>query len=179
MAGKLSPRQAIFYGEYIKDQNATRAAIAAGYPEGGAHVAGSRLLRNVKVAAAIADWTERQKGKLEITAEGVLLELKKLATFDPGNLYDRDGNRIPVHKLDDVTRAAVAGVEDETTETGTGDSRKVTRSQKLKMADKGQNLERLGRYFKLFTDRVEHDGRVTLEQMVCGANDDAGEPAHS
>jgi hypothetical protein len=36
------------------------------------------------------------------------------------------------------------------------------------MADKVRPLELLGRYRKLFTDRIEHDGRVTLEQMICG-----------
>lgn len=164
MAGKLNPRQAIFYGEYIKDGNGTRAAIAAGFPESSAHVAAARLLKNRKIAAAIEAWRQRQQEKLEITAERVLQELQKLATFDPGNLYDKEGQRIPVHLLDDVTRAAVAAVEDETVEAGS----KITRKQRVKFADKGQNLERLGRYFKLFTDRVEHDGRVTLEQLVCG-----------
>lgn len=164
----MTPRQAIFYGEYIKDGNATRAAIAAGFPEGSAHVAGARLLKNAKVAAAIGAWKARQRERLEITAERVIQELTSLATFDPGNLYDKDGNRIPVHKLDDVTRAAVAAVEDETTETKVGRVKTVTRNQKVKMADKGQNLERLGKYFKLFTDRVEHGGKLTLEQLVCG-----------
>ena len=33
----MTPKQAIFYGEYIKDGNGTRAAIVAGYPEKSAH----------------------------------------------------------------------------------------------------------------------------------------------
>jgi phage terminase small subunit len=165
----MTPRQALFYGEYIKDGNGTRAAIAAGFPESSAHVAANRLLKNAKIAAAVDAWRERQKVKLEISAERVIQELVKLATYDPGNLYDAEGNRIPVHKLDDVTRAAVAVVEDETSETTAQAGEKtVTRSQKIKMAEKGQNLERLGRYFKLFTDRVEHDGRITLEDLVTG-----------
>lgn len=180
MAGKLNPRQASFYGEYIKDGNGTRAAIAAGFPESSAHVAAARLLKNPKIAAAIESWRERQKERFEITAEAVLDELFKLGTYDPKNLYDKDGNRIPVHLLDDFTRAAVAAVEDETTETTTMGSKTVTRNQKIKMAEKGANLERLGKYFKLFTDRVEHDGRVTLEQLVCGGKvDGPGESANS
>jgi phage terminase small subunit len=174
MAGKkLTPRQAIFYGEYIKDGNGRRAAIVAGVPEASAAVTAARWLKEPAVAAAIADWRERKQDELELTAELVLAELRKLAFYDPGNLYYRDGKRIPVHLLDDVTRAAVAMVEDETTETETetgrnGKRKTVTRNQRVKMAEKGQNLERLGRYFKLFTDKVEHDGRVTLEQLVSG-----------
>lgn len=168
----MTPKQAIFYGEYIKDFNGTRAALAIGVPEKSAAVYAARMLRNDKVAAAIEAWKQRQQQRLEINAERVIDELVKLATYDPGNLYDKDGNRLPVHKLDDVTRAAVASVEDltteEITEVGETVTRKtVARSQKLKMADKGQNLERLGRYFKLFTDRVESTHRLTLEDLVC------------
>jgi phage terminase small subunit len=152
----MTPKQAIFYGEYIKDGNGTRAAIAAGFPEKSAHVAAARMLKNAKVAAAIAIWRERQCTKLEITAERTLQELAKLAYYDPGKLYDKDGNRIPVYQLDDFTRAAVSSVEDETQETlGDADGEGVkplvvTRKQKLKMADKGSNLERLGKHLGLF-----------------------------
>jgi phage terminase small subunit len=168
----MNPRQAIFYGEYIKDGNATRAAIAAGSAENGAHVAGARMLKNAKVAAAIEAWKARQCERLEITAERVLQELARLAIYDPGHLYDKDGNQIPVHKLDDVTRAAIAGVEDETETTSQAGEKVTTRKQKVKFADKGQNLERLGKYFKLFTDKVEHGGRVTLAQLVTASWDD-------
>lgn len=167
----MTPKQAIFVAEYLIDSNATRAAIASGFAASGAHVQGARLLKNAKVAAAIADGRARLAEKLEITAERVLQEIAKLAYFDPGKLYDADGNRIPVARLDEVTRAAVASVEDEVVE---GPCRVTTRTQKLKMADKGQNLERLGRYLKLFTDRIEHDGRVTLEQLVSGEYSNEG-----
>lgn len=170
MGTKLTPRMAIFYGEFLIDGNATRAAIAAGAPESSAHVAGARWLKNPKVAAAIAAAHVARAKKLEITSERVLEEMMKLAIFDPGKLYDQDGNRIPVARLDDITRAAIAAIDDEITD---GPGRVRTHAQKIKFADKGQNLERLGRYLKLFTDRIEHDGRVTLEQLVCGKQEAA------
>lgn len=154
----MTPKQAIFYGEYIKDTNATRAAIVAGCPESSAHVAGARLLRNVKVAAAIEKWRQRKTQQLEITAERVLQELMCLATFDAGRLYRADGSRIPVHLLDDHTRAAVASVEDETQESlGDADGEGVkpllvTRKQRIKMAEKGANLERLAKHLGLFAE---------------------------
>ena len=157
----MTPKQAIFYGEFIKDGNATRSARVAGSSEKSAHVDGCRMLKNAKVAAAIAGWRERQQVKYEITADRVLQELHKLATWDAKNLYDAEGNRIPIHLLDDVTRAAVAGVEDEETERTVLEAKAgatpemlktVKRIQRPKMADKGQNLERLGKYFKLFSD---------------------------
>ena len=49
----LTPKQARFVEEYLIDLNATQAAIRAGYSTHTADVQGSRLLSNVKVAAAI------------------------------------------------------------------------------------------------------------------------------
>jgi phage terminase small subunit len=165
MADKMTPKQALFIAEFLVDGNATRAAIASGFSAKSAAQAGARMLNMSHIAAAIQYRQAQRAVKLEITADRVLQELAKLAYFDPGKLYDSDGNRIPVHRLDDVTRAAVASVEDETTD-GPGWVRTV--KQKIRMADKSKNLELLGKYLKLFTERVEHDGHVTLEQLVSG-----------
>ncbi|MFB7817412.1 terminase small subunit [Paenibacillus chitinolyticus] len=46
----LRPQQMIFVTEYLKNgNNATQAAIAAGYSETTAHVQGSRMLKNDKI----------------------------------------------------------------------------------------------------------------------------------
>jgi len=149
MIGKITPKQAIFVAEYLIDGNATRAATAAGFEAASAAGTGSRLLKNVKVAAAIAAGQARLANKLEITAERVLRELARLAYYDPGKLYDADGMRLPVHRLDEDTRRAVVSVEDETIGApGPG----MKRSQKIRMAEKGANLERLGKHLRLFGD---------------------------
>ncbi len=161
---KLTPRQGIFIAEYLVDGNATRAAIAAGFAVSSADVTGARLLKKSKVAKALALRHARRVDKLEITAERVLGELAKLAFYDPGKLFDESGDLLPIPQMDDVTRAAVASLDVEKRFGKQGPSTIL----KVKLADKGSNLERLGRYLKLFTDRVEHGGRVTLEQLVSG-----------
>lgn len=180
MSKKLTPKQALFISEYLIDGNATRAAIAAGAPAAGAHVAGARWLKGDKVAAAIAEAHGRRAAKLEVNAERVLAELAKLAFYDPADLFDEKGRLLPITRLDDISRAAIAGIEVETRERGGSPSV----LSKVKLADKGLNLERLGRYLKMFTDKVEHNGRFTLEQLVTGEQHggsatEAGESAHS
>lgn len=164
MSEKLTPKQAIFLAEYLVDGNGTRAAIAAGVPEKSAAVTASRWLKNRRIAALLTERHARRTTKLEITAERVLDELAKLAFYDPGKLFDAHGNLLAVPAMDDVTRAVIVALDVETKDSR--GARSITK--KVKLADKGLNLERLGRYLKLFTDRVEHDGRVTLEQLVCG-----------
>ena len=77
MGGKpLNIRQQRFVDEYCVDQNATRAAERAGYAVRTAKQQGSRLLSYAYVSAAIAAKMERLSRKVEITAEGILSDLK-------------------------------------------------------------------------------------------------------
>jgi phage terminase small subunit len=122
-------------------------------------VQASRLLRNAKVLEKIALKTGKRLAKLEITAENVLQELAKLAFYDPGALLESDGSMKQIKDIDDITRMAVAGMEVVELFEGTGDQKHAYGlCKKIKLADKGQNLERLGRYLKLFTDKSEWSG---------------------
>lgn len=55
----MNAKQARFVAEYLKDGNATQAAIRAGYSENGAGVQGHNLLKNPKIAEAIAKAQEK------------------------------------------------------------------------------------------------------------------------
>ena len=80
---KLSPKIKSFIAEYLKDNNATAAAERAGYKDPNY---GRQLLTNPNVAQAIA---QQQKASLVRTlgsADEVLEQMWKLATFDANNL---------------------------------------------------------------------------------------------
>ena len=51
----LNPKQRAFCIEYIKDHNATQAAIRAGYSEKTAYSQGQRLLKNVEASRFVAE----------------------------------------------------------------------------------------------------------------------------
>jgi hypothetical protein len=51
---ELTPKQRAFVLEYLKDRNATQAAIRAGYSEASAYSQASELLKNPKVAEFLA-----------------------------------------------------------------------------------------------------------------------------
>lgn len=74
----LSPKQARFVAEYLKDQNATQAAIRAGYSKHTAAQQGSRLLMNVEVAAAVGKSQTKVAARAEVTLQGHLTDLKRL-----------------------------------------------------------------------------------------------------
>ena len=68
----LSAKQEAFVNEYLIDLNATQAAVRAGYSERTAMVQASRLLRNVKVAAAVKQGRGERMERTEIDQDWVI-----------------------------------------------------------------------------------------------------------
>ena len=78
---KRDQRYERFCKEYVIDLNGTRAAIAAGYSKKTARSKASQLLTKVNIKARIAELQNDTGKKLDLTAEIVLAELKKIG-FD-------------------------------------------------------------------------------------------------
>ena len=78
MAG-LTPRQERYVEEYLRDLNATQAAIRAGYSARTAQEQGSRLLSNVMVAEAVARAKAERSARIGLHADRVLEELAAVA----------------------------------------------------------------------------------------------------
>lgn len=68
----LNPKQKLFVSAYLIDQNATRAAIKAGYSKASAKTVGPRLLENVGVKKAIDEGLKKLTDKLDFTALDVV-----------------------------------------------------------------------------------------------------------
>ncbi|MCP3763889.1 terminase small subunit [Domibacillus sp. A3M-37] len=79
---EISEQQRDFCMHYVKSYNATMAAIKAGYSKDTAHVQGSRLLRNVKVAAYIRELKADLQEDLFISAKDVIDYYVKIAFAD-------------------------------------------------------------------------------------------------
>ena len=74
----MTARQEKFVTEYIKDANATQAAIRAGFSKKTARQIGARLLTVVDVATAIAELRGPVREAAQVTLEGHLRELASL-----------------------------------------------------------------------------------------------------
>ena len=79
---KLTAKQRKFVHEYCLDLNRTQAVIRAGYSEKTACEQASRLLRNVKVSAAIQSEQARLAEEPKVDAEWILSKLGRIATTD-------------------------------------------------------------------------------------------------
>lgn len=152
---KMTDKQKFFCREYLRDFNATQAAIRAGYSHKTARFIASELLTKPNIQEQIKkaadDINERTNNdieriitELQIVAFGCL---KDVADWGQAGLTIKDSE-----ELEDEAR-----IVSEISETKTSTKDDVTTSTiKIKLHDKLRALEMLGKYHKIFTDKVEH-----------------------
>ena len=79
MAALKNKRHEKFCHEYMKDMNATQAAIRTGYSKNTANRIGSRLLSNVDIKSRVAELREAYLDENIMTAKQVEYELTRIA----------------------------------------------------------------------------------------------------
>ncbi len=131
----LNEMQRRFAEEYIKDFNATQAALRAGYSEKTAYSQGQRLLKHVEIKAHLAKFAQKAADRYEVTAERVTRELALLGF---SNVKDLAGKSI-----DEIDRDAAASIKEMTTEAVQSKDGSVVLRTKYKTADKHSALKTL------------------------------------
>lgn len=160
----LTRRQRAFVHEYLKDLNATKAAIRAGYSSSTAHSSGPRLLENVGVKEAIDAAMERRAVACDVVAADILRELKRIALADAAQAVDESGKLLPLHEMPEDVRRSISSIETEELWEGRGEDReRLGDLVKVKFWDKKGALDLLGKHLGMFTEKHEHSGTVTLE----------------
>lgn len=152
----LTPKQALFVREYLVDLNATQAAIRAGYSPETAESQGSRLLRKVKVREAIEEANEERLERVEVAADEVLRELKRIGLSDIVDIFDEEGRLLPFTQIPKDTRRAISAIKVKSyTEPGSGEDPVEVWTTEIKLWDKPGALSLLGKHLKLFTEKLE------------------------
>ena len=164
----LTPKQSRFVAEYLIDQNATQAAIRAGYSKKTASSQGERLLRNVEIAAAVGVKQDQQLAKLEITAERVLQELARIAFVDVRAFYRDDGTLKQMTELDADAAAAIAQFDVLKQNVTSGDGQLDT-VHRIRFVEKIRALELLAKRFGLVKEQVEVTGLNELVERLTRA----------
>ena len=182
---KLTAKQAAFVREYLIDNNATQAAIRAGYSRKTAYSQGQRLLKNVEVAAAVARRQAELQKRAEIKAEAVVQELAKLGFANMGDYIQVTSDGDPYIDLSRLTSKQAAAVQevmvDEFVE-GRGQNKREVRRVRIKLADKEKALRDLAKHLGLFERGhaignqvvIIHDARTPMSATVSdgGRGDD-------
>ena len=141
----MNEKQKNFAQEYIKDKNATQAAIRAGYSEKTAYSIGQRLLKNVEIKNYINDLLD------EVRKENILsaIEIEEFLS-------------LPIKGSIDEEVIVVEGEGD-----GVSSARKI--KKQIGLRDRIKAAELLGKRYMLFTDKVNVTGTVPV--MIIGEDD--------
>lgn len=161
----LTDKQRLFVMEYLRDFNATRAAMTVGYSKKTAHTSGWKMLRNEEIRAEI----ERQKGlttsELGLSIQRVIAELMKIAFADISDvmeygvhhvpLRDKEGNIVLNQEGNPVTEKhnfVTLKNADEMDSTVISEVKKTREGVSVKLHDKLKAIEKLERYLPYRTE---------------------------
>lgn len=149
---ELAEKQKVFADEYLIDLNATRAYKVA-YPrvkkDEVAAVNGSKLLRNTKVAAYIAERMQERQKRTEVTQDRVVQELAAIAFARATDYAEVIGGTVHIKntsELDDEQVRAIAGIKE------------GANGIEIKLNDKEKALELLGRHLGMWNDKLDVKG---------------------
>jgi hypothetical protein len=149
----LNWRQKAFVRYFLTDSNgnASDAARRAGYADPG--LAGWRLMQNAAIAHAI----DQKATEAGMTADEVLDNLTDIAAFDPSDYLRPDGT-VDIPKLVAAGRGNMIHTIEPT-----------ANGVKVKLYSRKEALELLGKFRKLFVERLSFEGfdpaTMTTEQL--------------
>lgn len=155
---KINPRRVLFAYEYLKDLNATQAAIRAGYSKKTANEQGARLLANVSVKKLVRKLKSQREKRTEITQDKVLKEIALLAFSDIKDICEiEEGGMLLIKQFDDIpngkTRTIKAVKEDRIIrETAKGDEMVVHDKVRYELYDKIKPLEMLCKHLGILKE---------------------------
>ncbi|BCZ46951.1 PBSX phage terminase small subunit [Clostridium gelidum] len=165
---ELTDKQRLFCLYFIKNHNQTLSAIKAGYVPERAHITGSELVRNSKVAAEL----RRLKGKiteeLYLDAMDVLNMYIKIAFVDPTEYLAFGQKEVPVMTMygplvDKETKETVMKTVNyvDFKESSMIDGTVISEVKQgkdgvsIKFEDRMKALDKLSEYFDLFPDKFK------------------------
>jgi phage terminase small subunit len=91
----LNEKRKMFVLEYMKDKNATQAAIRAGYSKKTAYSIGVQLLKDLEVQQFLKEKCDEVAAEASITATGIVEQLRAIAQ----NPLAKDSDRIRALEL--------------------------------------------------------------------------------
>lgn len=151
MSKPLNDQQQVFIKEYLKDRNATQAAIRAGYSERTAGTQGQRLLQHDEIKVEIQKGLDKIGEKLEVNATRVLAEMANIAFINPADILSWTDNQLIIKDSAEIPKEIMAAISEV--------SRNSAGTLKVKFYDKRAALNDLAKHFGLFEADNEQRNR--------------------
>lgn len=159
-----------FVREYVRDLNGTKAAMRAGYSKKTSASIAARLLTKANIKAAIHERQNRRAEKVDLKADDVVRELRKIAFQDLSGVIRLVNHQVYLTETAALTEDQMAAIESfEQTQHGV----------KVRLHSKEKALELLARHMGMLNDKLEHSGEIKVKHTMTDAELEAiarGEP---
>jgi phage terminase small subunit len=167
----LNERQQLFVQEYLIDFHAANAYRRAGYAartNNAAYVSAHKLLNSAKIQEALRDAravraqrVSQQLDMVTLRADDVVRELIIVGLSTMRDILDFSGDRIVYKRAKDIPDHAIDAIEsyteDEQTTVDAMGREHTRRRRKVKLWNKLQALDKLGKHLGLFLEREPLD----------------------
>lgn len=108
----------------------------------------------------------------DLTKDIIFQQLMSVAKSKLRTLFNEDGSLKSPHDWPEDADAFVASIETEELFDGAGDERQhIGYTKKIKLWDKLKSIEMLGKKLGLFAEKVEHSGKITLEDIIARSHE--------
>lgn len=166
---KLTDKQELFAREFIKDLNATQAAIRAGYSEKSSRNQGARMMANDDILDRIAELKAERNEQVGVDAAYVLRRLTEIDQMDVLDILLANGELRPIKDWPKVWRTTLSGMD--VVEMASADSAALLK--KIKWPDKVKNLELLGKHVDVqaFKENIKTEQTGTMQVVNYSPSD--------
>jgi phage terminase small subunit len=186
----LNAKQLLYVSLYLDTLDGTLSAQLAGYSKKSAADRSKDLQRNPKVREAIDKGLLEKEQTLKDKCIKTMEHAYAQATADIGELFDDEGNPLPLSKMPRDARRAIQAIEVEfeyvTDEDGK--ERRVPKLARIKLHDKRASQELFAKFADKLKEKVQLDATQSYADMVLAAqrkregdagNEPAALPAHA
>lgn len=153
---KLTAKQERFVQEYMKDLNATQAAIRAGYSAKTAKEIGCQNLAKLHIAEAIERLQAKVQKKNDVSIDRIVQEYARLGFSDVRDLVDWDGANVQLKPSEDLSDDAAACVSEVSV---------TAQGVKIKLHDKKAALDSLAKHLGMFEERPPENNLTVVNRI--------------
>ena len=166
--GKMTDKMQLFVSEYLKDFNATQAAIRAGYSEKTAYAIGWENLRKPEIIEEVnKQINEALENNKEILKARLIDELQAIAFHDVSKdikvktvtrtrpVFDKEGNKVDEEEYEFQEVEIIDTEKSEQTRAIASIKQNEKGAIEVKYHDKKGAIDLLGKYLSIFTDRKD------------------------
>ncbi len=161
----MTEKQKKFSIEYLKDLNATQAAIRAGYSEDTAYSIGEENLRKPEIKKYIDNILDEYLSRSKISIAKVINRLDEIIESDIGEFAEVRQRTTIVDGIPLTSQGVVCKDTEGLNTRVLSEISETNNGIKIKMQDKLKAIDLKGKYLAMWTEKIE----VTADEEVIAA----------